>query len=234
MNNYVFHNPRAKAINMDNKYKLFAEMNNVVLMCPECLHMIKSTIAFTNVINLQYEIENFISVNNYYGVCPNCKEDVKFELLDINIAQIIKVLNDKGYYTIFSCEGHIEPDVYTGEEGFAVPYIYFYNWNDSQILKDHPLPDTWYIPSDEKACEIFLIRGAKLINYFDNEEEYKAYMDYAKNEWDKEKSLRDIYNWAVSLPDKSQEEKQLFDYFKSHKGLILAENANRTIIHSNS
>lgn len=232
MSDFVYHKPRRTSLQTSDNAKIICKIGDVVLMCPECLHMIESnSMLWTKIIYGTNEIEEFRTYDNYLGRCPNCKEDVRFENIDINMAQIINILNQKGYYTAFCCEGHIECNEATCEEGFSNPYIYFYLWKDADILNNNPLPDTWYIDDTYRQCKIFniedrimekipnsIIKGNEIIDEV-------AYIGWLKNHWDQRKRLEDIYNWAINLPDKDKNEKEIdYYYIRSRRDYILSNN----------
>lgn len=200
-------------------------------MCPECFHIIETSICNSNAI---YDIrgrdivQDFTVSIDYLGTCPNCNEHVDFAAIDANMGQIISILNKKGYYTAFSCEGYIEIDDNGISEEFSTPYIYFYSWSDTKILETNPLPDGWYI--DNPNSEVFCIRGAELQTYFEDNSVYDEYVKTMKNTWDKEKSIKDIYEWAVNLPDKDSSLKQAqHECIKIAGNRILKVNSNKTI-----
>ena len=235
MDKFIYRTPIYKSIENIGSNKVVCEIGNIALMCPECFHMIETNISSTKIINNIDKPNNFTTCNEYYGFCPNCKESVRFDTIDINMMQIISVLNTKGYYTAFCCEGHIDPDDYDGIEGFRTPYIYFYFWKDSEILNTNPLPDDWHI--DDEECEVFCIRGAKLITYFENDNEYFKYMKKVKNGWceRQKKALEDIYNWAIGLPDKDEGTKYMQrEFIKKFGDWIINTNADKIISANNN
>ena len=236
MNNFIYHSPANKTINISNNTKRIYEIKDVALMCPHCLHMIETNIVhISSITNVLVETEYLYAKCNYYGMCPNCKEDVKFEIIDINMAQIINILNSKGYYTAFCCEGHIESDD-DGKDVFVKPYIYFYLWNDSKVLINNPLPDSWGIDDDDKKAEIFSIRDninnempKSIINGNEIIDEV-AYIGWLKRHWDQKKRLEDIYNWAINLPDKDNDIKDAeYQFIKINGEIILINNSEKYI-----
>lgn len=241
MSDFVYYNPKNKSVKNDGNMKIISETGKTALMCPECFHTVITYASFTKVYNdVLDKIEDFCTSNENYGVCPNCNEGVKFEIIDINMAQIINILNTKGYYTAFCCEGHIEPDEITSEVDVTLPYVYFYLWKDSKVLETNPLPDTWYITDDEKECNTFVIRdnicksmpksiidGNEIYNLY----EYNAWL---KVNWNKESRIRDLYEWAVNLPDKDKTVKNSDKYLiKKFGQAILLQNSERFIEYSN-
>lgn len=243
MSDFVYHHPMSKTIRNDeeNNTKIICEIGDIAFMCPECFHMVETNIGYSKVIqNILDKIEGFTSTNEYGGMCPNCKEYVKFEPIDINMAKTINILNTKGYYTVFCCEGYIGPDDYTGEEEVTLSYVYFYLWDDADVLQSNPLPNTWYLPDDDKECNIFSIRD-NIINEMPksiingNEiHDPVAYNGWLKRHWNREERIKDLYNWAVSLPDKDKFLKEAQrNFVKEYGHLILLKNSEKTIEYQN-
>ena len=239
MNNFVYNYARKKNVINSNNTKKIAEAGIMALMCPRCFNIVETAIAYSkSVCDILDKIEDFHTVNEYYGTCPNCKESVKFEQLDGTIGRIINILNTKGYYTAFCCEGHIEPDEYDAVEGFANPYIYFYFWDYTDVLKTNPLPSTWYINDSDKECKIFCIRdniceeAPEHVKDGDNIKDLYKYTAWLKNNWDQKKRLKDIYDWAISLPDRDSVKKEYDRYAINEFGMdILLKNMQKTLEH---
>lgn len=190
------------------------------LMCPSCMNIIKTTISYrlsiSNMMNNVEDIDQFIE---YRGTCPICNEIVKFEIIDINMVDIINILNDKGYYTAFCCEGHVDDD------GFTNPYVYFYISNDIKILNKYPLPKTWYIDDDSFKNDVFIIRDHIIEEIDDNIDDDEA-IKWFKENWNQEESMKDLYEWAESLPKKDKYIRDmLFKYIKKHGEFIIFRNA---------
>ena len=243
MTDFIYHKPKVKSIRNDqeNGTKVICEIGEIALMCPDCFNMIETNVSYTKIVyEILNEVEYFHTTNEYYGTCPNCGEDVKFEVIDINMAKIINILNNKGYYTAFCCEGHIEPDDYTAKEEVILPYIYFYLWDDANVLSTNPLPDTWFLPDDDKDCEIFSIRD-NILNEIPKSiingniiHDPIAYNGWLKKHWDKEKHIKDLYDWAVSLPDKGERVKNMhYNIVKDFGTSIIHANAEKTIEYQN-
>lgn len=228
MNNFIYHKPIYRTVDNINGHKILSEVGDTAFMCPECFHIIETNISITKTINNANKICDFVTNNEYYGDCPNCKSHVRLEEIDANMAQIINILNTKGYFTAFCCEGHIEQNIYDGKEEFQTPYIYFYLWQDAEILDSYPLPKDWYI--DNPECEVFCIRGSKMPNCFEDEDEYNEYLDYIKNNWNHEEIIKEIYDWAVSLPTKDENIKYVdHDYIRLFGQSIINKNAEKII-----
>ncbi len=107
---------------------------NIVYMCPECRKLVgikrKDNSEEINYNFEDFEIEHdemyiLYNLDIYFNIrctCPNCKEeDVLLIELDEGIADIVVEMNEKGYMTEFSCEGHVKD-----EENYDVAYIRFY------------------------------------------------------------------------------------------------------------
>lgn len=228
MSNFVYHKPRYKTIDNKNDIMTISNTGGTSLMCPECFHVIETDIISIKTINNHKSIEDFSAEDKYYGVCPNCKKYVNFINMDVNMAEIINILNTKGYYTVFCCEGHIESYITNGPKGFSSPYIYFYLWSDSKVLKTNPLPDEWYITKQDEECEIFVIRDHIIEEVPDSINKIEEYVEWIESNWDKKKSIEAIYNWAVNLPDKSQGTKYYHHTLvKMFGGKYLAENSEK-------
>lgn len=91
---------------------------------------------------LHHSIKDLNYSETISGECPRCKESVIFQEIDFNIARAVDILNEKGYFTVFSCEGHAGNDL-DGEDFLSVPYIYFLsNRIVMRAIYKHPLPDT--------------------------------------------------------------------------------------------
>ena len=212
MSNFVYYKERFRAVNMNNGVKTIYENNVGALMCPHCFHIIRPNITTMKIFECD-KIEDFHSDDSYFGMCPNCKDDFKFKIVDNNMGEILNILNNKGYYTAFSCEGHMEEDVFSGVEEFNTGYIYFYFFEDYDILESYPLPKTWSIDSNAIKHNVFIIRD-NICNempksiYNDNIiHDIKAYNGWIKKHWDKKARIEDLYNWAVNLPELSDVKK---------------------------
>lgn len=131
----------------------------IAVMCPKCYnntkHMVSqdsSIIVLSNTYNdcvspftkIEYKINN----------CKKCSaEDVIGIESDPNIADAISILNKKGYYTKYCCEGHSDRDS---------PYIYFSDLNILDVI--HRLPLTWNIDYDRlRYYNDLIIRADGLI-----------------------------------------------------------------------
>ena len=151
---------------------------NVKFMCPKCLRV--------------YDTDE----------CEYC-EDCNEKLFDIDTAMVdtIRLLNEKGYKTLFCCEGHCHR--FKGESGlqeydYKTPYItislddrkkynyysLFFNIPRVAILEINPDGMYYPYPDDENANEILneffksddnytKVLGIYMNNYFDNSDCYE-------------------------------------------------------------
>lgn len=103
----------------------------------------------------------------------------------------ISILNRKGYKTKFSCEGHKDD---TDDGGHA--YIHFRNAYMKVIIKEHPLPEPWFLGIGKWDQYIFVIRAAEA--------------NCSKEDWD-ERCER-IAEWAESLPVISDDKSFKYGY----------------------
>lgn len=232
MSEFKYNEPIERKMYNFGNYKHSYQEGEIVLMCPHCLHMETISVTIDNKVG-RHNINDFYTETKYHGDCPNCKEFTEFECMDVNIAETIKILNSKGYYTAFSCEGHIEEDVITCLDTFSDPYIYFYFWKDSEILKEHPLPETWKLDDNDIKAERFSIHDNitdSIPEELWNDGNENKFILWLCDNWDKEKRLKDIYDWAVSLPDRDKEFKQFkFNFAKTCGKTMLLNSANRYI-----
>lgn len=151
----------------------------LALMCPHCYSISKHHITIDGRVSItvDHTIKHNILPWMYCSYmdereCMQCGEYAnKLIELDPNIADTISILNRKGFYTKFCCEGH-------GDDTQNCPYIYFQN----KYLMDcyaHTIPITWYVDISDIRNGNFIIRSESA-NY--------------------EECLLDIYEWAKGLP----------------------------------
>lgn len=98
--------------------------------------------------------------------CHHCDFTYKInplDYLDPNITKALEILNRKGYKTKFSCEGHDDDPTADDDTDELTPtaYISFTDTNQKSILKDHPLPDPWYLGEGGIDEYFFVIRASK-------------------------------------------------------------------------
>lgn len=155
------------------------------LMCPDCYALYTA--------DVKYDVNTFVDMKedrnitldmrpSFIGICPKCfirPDGTRFIPLDYNIAEIISVLNKKGYTTSHCCEGHENAgDQYIK---FAYNIINFDNMNNA--LENLPLG--WKKEVDLISKHI-IIRSKR---YTEKNEE----IDWRQN-------LIDLYLYVMYLP----------------------------------
>lgn len=145
---------------IENITNVVSENKSIALMCPKCFSIVgackqKLEVEFTRksepVKLYSHKVE--IKVD---GWCDECKEYIEeFITIDGNIAPTISLLNQKGYKTLFCCEGH--------EETSESAYIYFRNIKYLKYILF--IPKGWKIDVyDYTNMRSFIIRS-KCNNY---------------------------------------------------------------------
>lgn len=205
--------------NSDSKRKITTnESGYLYLMCPECLYMQKIYKQRCTYMELHHSIKDLVYSETIAGECPRCKESVIFQEIDFNIARAINILNEKGYFTVFSCEGHIGNDL-DGEHFFSAPYIYFLSDKVLKVMEEHPLPDTWKYEIHGKSIVI----RSKISNYSDS-----MSLEEITKKWNQKKEMEDLMKWVYNLdPVYSSEEEynEAKYFFITNRDHIVYENA---------
>lgn len=210
MNNFKYEKPIDRMVlHLNDGSKTIVSKGNIAFICPRCFNIIKTKIlnVFTSD-DILNTIDDFCIDTIYHGTCNNCNEFNKLIEIDINMAEIISILNNKGYYTKFCCEGHVAPNVLTSLDIFSRPYIYFYFTDDVSILEKYPLPKTWSVDRDDGNFQVYDNILELVPDEISSNDDFKKLVLWLKNNWDKESRLQDIYDWACSLPDRSDEFKE--------------------------
>jgi hypothetical protein len=100
-----------------------------------------------------------------------------------------------------SCEGHIKYDENNEyDTEISAAYIYFFFASQSSILDKYPLPESWYIGEGDRACNIFSIKDTVLKTITENDMQANEAVKLMRANNHKEKVLKEIYDWAESLP----------------------------------
>lgn len=147
-----------------------AASGTIAYMCPYCYDIIYINGSYN--LNFKFHRDNIypkLTITYRCKVCNNIVEGIE---LDPNIAETISILNKKGYYTKYCCEGH-----YENKKPNSTPYIYF----DRFSPNEDSLPNGWYIDKD-----------------FKNNHTIRAKLE----KHSKKQILKDIYNWACNLPNR--------------------------------
>lgn len=131
----------------------------------------------------------------YNYVCPrcfnqidrcNCDSKPYYSLwwVDLNIQEAIRILNEKGYKTQYSCESHKPHD------NMYIAFLYTYGFG-----KDLPAPDGFKCNGGGKIIEHLYGKDSKARKKM-SEEEFEA---------EKRKHLEILLEWAKSLPEQTGE-----------------------------
>ena len=127
----------------------------MALMCPKCYHIEKYKLEINGKISISRNDQNPIDVlPNLCPIyanendCPDCKSDYRRIEVDPNIANTISILNKKGFYTVYCCEGHDKDPA----------YIYFRHKHVMELYA-HTIPITWFIDFDDLRHGKFIIRS---------------------------------------------------------------------------
>ena len=227
MEEFIYHVQQTRSIETNDYGVTDIEIGYTALMCPHCFDIIKVYADNRKCIQKPIDVDLILMSNSYFCECPKCGEQADFIELDINMAQIISTLNTKGYYTAYSCEGHLD----LNEDLFIRSYIYFYLNDDKDILDKHPLPNGWFIDDDYDPANVFCIHNTPNdIKDFKDMDEYRKYIKEIESIWDKKQLLEDIYKWACGLPDRDTKYKKYqYEFIKMNKEDILNKNADRYI-----
>jgi hypothetical protein len=88
------------------------EAGDVYLMCSKCYSIYRANISHVTKFNIVTKDKELIADGTQIRErliiidCPNCHTfNIDAIELDVNIAECVSILNKKGYYTKYSCEG---------------------------------------------------------------------------------------------------------------------------------
>ena len=120
-------------------------------------------------------------------VCPNCWNQVQnciceyyppwqLIMVDVNIQEVVRLLNQKGYHTIGCCESH-----YDGNPILYIAFMTRYNIG---------LPDGFTYA-----------KGKTSVDYYFKKDDLKTKEKYEKIKMEK---INALLEWAKSLPDNSK------------------------------
>lgn len=206
-------------IGNETSYEHHEEKSGYVgVLCPECYDYDIFKLDYS--IHLAHTNKKYVNrvlhmdLNIVYE-CSHCRHIVTAEaIVDPNIAPILSILNQKGYYTQWSCEGHKEGPMIVPKKyeygNLSVAYITFNGRDRKAILDDHPLPKDWYVDQDydeevNGIIDTWIIRHRCVYPYDgDIENTDSKVVEYIK-EWEKLNPIKDrmksIEEWAKSLPN---------------------------------
>ena len=103
--------------------------------------------------------------------------------------------------------------------------MFIYTSSDIKILNKYPLPKTWYIDDNSFKNDIFVIRD-HIIEEIDKDIDDDEEIKWFKENWNQEESIKDLYEWAKSLPKKDKYIRDmLFKFIKKHGEFIIRSNA---------
>lgn len=152
-------------------------------ICPHCNYINLIQVKFMIETNAEMRVDYMTSNLTLTMRCKKCKERFYTSILGIdpNICEIIVKLNNLGYKTKYSCEGHVY------NNGFITrPYIIF---TDSEIIEKYGTPEDW----------IYKIKTNGDIKIM-----YRIDEGYDNNGEKKLKALNALEDWVNSLKPKEE------------------------------
>jgi len=164
------------------------------LMCPKCNKSTVIRFEYSATAEYlednkpkEYSVIDILPTITY--ICPHCNQEVSTDVLyDPNIVHIIEKLNNKGWATDCSCEGHVVIDE---DVSYSNPYILFTHHKLKEVLDYIPLQGGWvYLPYDEFMFSI----------YWDDN--MCTMFEHGQNSWIYPISTRMLYldRWVECLP----------------------------------
>lgn len=143
------------------------------LMCEKCYHLFPVTLSATYVL----QTDTLYQTHEY---CCKCQWITPHAVVDQNIAESIRLLNKKGFRTIFSCEGH----------GTTDGYIMFESRPISEYL--HTLPLTWFVWKHDYSYYTYGLDG---------KDTPKKVTIIRSNPCDYYQAMFDLQEWVEQLPN---------------------------------
>ena len=152
--------------------------------------MMTSDMLYSKQIIISGEVTNMnlCKVTNNDYVCPNCFRQLEvcqctcrplyLIHVDFEIQECVRVLNEKGYITQYSCSSHLEE---YQRCGFSEMYLYIVNW----IELGNTCPEGF---KKDKKNNIFRYHYSKKLT----DEEFIK---------EKNKQLNHLLNWCKRLPE---------------------------------
>ena len=133
-------------------------IGKLALMCPNCYG-----ICMLNMDRkLKYTVKDDCKISTFtkiFGDCKHCHKFADYIEIDGNIAKTIKILNRKGYFTKYCCEGHDK--VKRKNDKVSLAYIYFKNDLTYLEFIEKVLPNSWYIDQNDINKNKLIIRAKK-------------------------------------------------------------------------
>ena len=140
----------------------------------------------------------------------NCKDNDYVEI-DDKILDTIKLLNSKGYITEHCCSGHY------GSEQLYVIFNRLYAFNEDK------LPEGFYV-DNKNTYRIYPRTSIHSKQFWTLDKETTKDDDSINSYIDK--INKDLYNWALSLPDIIKEEDLSKERFDTYKVIIAKKHKN--------
>lgn len=146
--------------------------------------------------------------NKFIKLCPICWEeecscDASKVEIDVEIAETIKLLNQKGYHTTFCCGGHIQKELLPLGVRPSI-YVAFNKWQ-CQKIDPHEIGEGWtFTPSTYtlrytldwcKKFKIFTGKTKALIKKY-NHPVLDSDIELIKKEL--EEKRKELYEWIKS------------------------------------
>ena len=100
--------------------------------------------------DILYKANSNFNFDKLRLMCPKCNKETIHYALDENIVDIVKALNDKGYATQYSCEGHYN------DEGCILSYFVIIGDVRDKFDLENPLISNW-------NCEYSIVLGERTI-----------------------------------------------------------------------
>lgn len=133
-------------------------IGKLALMCPHCYEICMIDMDR----KLKYNVKDDCKITTFtkfFGKCKHCHKFADYIEIDGNIAKTIKILNRKGYFTKFCCEGHDK--VKRKNDKVSLAYIYFDNGLKYLEFIIKVLPDSWYIDQNDIIKNKLIIRAKR-------------------------------------------------------------------------
>jgi len=143
-----------------NKIKHYAKYKGkIALICPECFATYMLYVNRKIKASINVKDDNYLNIYLGFGAfCDKCGFSGSFIEVDGNLGTTIEILNRKGYYTNFCCEGHKKNKKHST---IAQAYIYFkQDLKYFYTIKEY-LPKTWYIDNNDFEQSKLIIRSKK-------------------------------------------------------------------------
>lgn len=169
------------------KIKKGKRNGKIALMCERCFNL--TYVDFYHKIELNHSIKDNVRFDypKLSFECKCCGHINKSAIeLDPNIAEAVSILNKKGYFTTFCCEGHGRKSLPYITFGYPCGNDYYLNGFEHKEFEFDYLPEYWKSESDYCANGTYL----RL---------------YVSKSVSKEKYLNSLNKWVNDLPEQERE-----------------------------